>query len=318
MRLLFALMLVLGSLSALAQRPDRPSIPLNSYSLPGYHAVDPATALHLPAGVVFGAIAAVAITPDNHLLVLNRGDVPFYEFATDGTFIRAFGDKELFKMAHGLRYSPKGELWVTDIGNHLVRKFDNNGKVLMTIGSGSAGDWDEATGAHNFNQPNETAIDSHGNIYVVQGHGTGEPKVLKFDSSGKFIKQWGKKGTGPGEFFAAHSIEIDSSDTLYVADRENMRIERFDTDGKLLGEWKYNAMVCGLYLHKDGFMYMTSGFDGEWAKLDHDGKLLGSLGSPGKASGQFGEAHYLVLDHDNDVFIADVSNRRVQLYRHDP
>jgi 6-bladed beta-propeller/NHL repeat len=195
---------------------------------------------------------------------------------------------------------------------------DTNGKVLFTLGSGKAGDWDEAKGEHNFNQPNETAIDSHGNLYVTQGHTTGEPKVLKFDRDGKFIRQWGKKGTGPGEFYAAHSIEIDANDVLYIADRENMRIERFDTEGKFLDEWKYSAMVCALHLHKDGFMYMTSGFDGEWAKLDKDGKVLGSLGSPGKGIGQFGEAHFLTLDQQNDVYIADVSNRRVQIYRHDP
>ncbi len=318
MRFLIALTLLVASSSALAQRPDRPSLPLNAYSLPDYHAVDAAVALHLPAGVVFGSVAAVTMTPDNHLLVLNRGEVPFYEFATDGTFIRSFGNKELFRVAHGLRFGPDGALWVTDIGNHSVYKMDANGNVQMTLGTGKAGDWDEAKGEHMFNQPNETAIDSHGNIYVAQGHTSGEPKVLKFDRDGKFIKQWGHKGTGPGEFFAAHSIEIDKNDTLYVADRENMRIERFDTEGKFLGEWKFGAMVCGLYLHKDGFLYFTSGFDGEWAKLDPDGKVLGSLGSPGKANGQFGEAHYLVLDAQNDVFVADVSNRRVQLYRHDP
>ena len=318
MRLLLALILVVVALPALAQRPNRPSLALDAYSLPGYHAIDAASALHLPAGVVFGSVAAVAMTADNHLLVLNRGEVPFYEFATDGTLIRSFGDKALFKMAHGLRVAANGELWVTDIGNHRVYKLDANGKALMTLGSGEAGDWDEASGKHNFNQPNETAVDSKGNLYVVQGHTAGEPKVLKFDRSGKFVKQWGRKGTGPGEFFAAHSIEIDKNDTLYVADRENMRIERFDTEGVFLGEWKFTAMVCGLYLHKDGFLYMTSGFDGEWAKLDMNGKVLGSLGSPGKANGQFGEAHYLVLDQDSNVYVADVGNRRVQLYRHEP
>ncbi|HTR00504.1 MAG TPA: peptidyl-alpha-hydroxyglycine alpha-amidating lyase family protein [Candidatus Acidoferrum sp.] len=319
MRFFVALVLVLGSAVALAQRPDRPSLPLNAYTLTGYHAVDQATALHLPAGVTFGSIGSVTITPDNHLLVLNRGEVPFYEFATDGTFIRSFGDKSLFRVAHGLRFGPSGELWVTDIGNHVVYKMDTNGKVLMTLGTpGKAGDWDEASGQHMFNQPNETAIDSHGNLYVVQGHTFGEPKVLKFDRNGKFIKQWGKKGTGPGEFYAAHSIEIDANDVLYVADRENMRIQRFDTDGKFLGEWKFSAMVCGLYLHKDGFMYLTSGFDGEWAKLDmKDGKLIGSLGSPGKDNGQFGEAHMLAVDAQGNVYIGDVGNRRVQVYRRD-
>lgn len=153
---------------------------------------------------------------------------------------------------------------------------------------------------------------------MVTGHGVAEPRVLKFSPDGKFIKQWGGRGEGPGQFFAAHSIEIDANDVLYIADRENMRIELFDTEGNYQSEWKYNAMVCGIYLHNDGFMYMTSGFDGEFAKLDMTGKLLGALGSPGTENGQFGEAHYLVLDAANNVFVADVVNRRVQVYRHDP
>src|SRR5690606_10090211 len=142
-------------------------------------------------------------------------------------------------------------------------------------------------------------------------------KILKFSADGEFITQWGGRGEGPGEFFAAHSIEIDDNDNIYVADRENFRIEIFDTEGNFQNEWKFNAMVCGIYLHDDGFMYMTTGFDGEFAKVDMMGNLIGSMGSPGKANGQFGEAHYMVLDADENVFISDVVNRRVQKYRKD-
>jgi DNA-binding beta-propeller fold protein YncE len=310
---------VLFTANSLAQAPQRPLIALDTYSLLGYHAVDVKAAFKLPADIAFASIAAVAMTADNHLLVLNRGPQPFLEFTTDGTFVRGFGDAALFNRSHGLRIANDGNLWVTDVGLHVVYKLDRDGKLLLTLGTpGETGLWDEAAGKHLFSQPNETALDSQGNLYVVQGHGAGEPRVLKFNAEGKFIKQWGSRGTGAGQFFAAHSVEIDSNDRLYVADRENMRIEQFDTDGNFTGEWKYNAMVCGVYLHQDGFMYMTSGFDGEWAKVDMtSGKLLGSLGSPGTANGQFGEAHYLTLDAANNVYVADVANRRVQLYRHE-
>ncbi|MEY3660273.1 MAG: peptidyl-alpha-hydroxyglycine alpha-amidating lyase family protein [Pseudohongiellaceae bacterium] len=309
-------LLLLATATAVAQPPQRPLIALDTWSLPGYHAVAATEAFTLPTGIEFGQIAAVTMTPGGHLLVLNRGPQPFLEFDASGTLVRSFGDPTLFNRAHGLRIDDAGNLWVTDVGLHVVYKMDADGKVLMTLGtSGQAGLWDEAAGVRLFNQPNETALDSLGNLYVVQGHGVGEPRVFKFSGEGRFIKQWGARGTGAGEFFAAHSIEVDASDTLYVADRENMRIERFDTEGNFLGEWKYNAMVCGLYLHSDGHFYITSGFDGEWAKLDAEGKLLGALGSPGKETGQFGEAHYLVLDAANNAYIADVTNRRVQVYR---
>jgi DNA-binding beta-propeller fold protein YncE len=312
----FTALLLLATATVVAQPPQRPLLALDTWSLPGYHAVSAAEAFTLPTGIEFGQIAAVTMTPGGNLLVLNRGPQPFLEFDASGTLVRSFGDPTLFNRAHGLRIDDVGNLWVTDVGLHVVYKMDADGKVLMTLGtSGQAGLWDEAAGTRLFNQPNETALDSQGNLYVVQGHGVGEPRVFKFSGEGRFIKQWGARGTGAGEFFAAHSIEVDASDTLYVADRENMRIERFDTEGNFLGEWKYNAMVCGLYLHSDGHFYITSGFDGEWAKLDAEGKLLGALGSPGKETGQFGEAHYLVLDAANNAYIADVTNRRVQVYR---
>jgi sugar lactone lactonase YvrE len=319
MKMLLSLssLLVVSTL-AFAQPPQRPLIPLNSWSLTDYHAVDVSEAFKLPEGLEFASIASVAMTADGHLLVLNRGPQPFLEFAADGSLVRAFGDGAMFSRSHGLRIDPDGNLWVTDVGAHWVRKLDKDGKILLTIGTpGTAGDWDEAAGAHLLNQPNETALDSQGNIYVVSGHGAAEPKVLKFGPDGSFIKQWGSRGEGPGQFFAAHGIEIDANDTLYIADRENMRVELFDTEGNYKSEWTFNAMVCGIYLHDDGFMYMTTGFDGEFAKVDMEGKLLGSLGSPGKENGQFGEAHYLVLDQDENVYVADVVNRRVQKYAKD-
>jgi len=302
--------------SVLAQPPQRPLLPLKAWTLPDYHAVDVSDAFTLPADIVFDSVAAVTTTGKGNLLVLQRGPNPFLEFSPDGSFIRTFGSGDDFSRSHGLRLDSDGNMWVTDVGAHWVRKLDSEGRILMTLGTpGQKGLWDEAAGQHLFDQPNETALDSKGNVYVAQGHGVGEPRVLKFDPRGNFIRQWGMRGDGAGEFFAAHSIEIDSDDILYVADRENMRIEMFDTEGNFLNQWVYDAMVCGIYLHEDGFMYMTSGFDGEFAKIDMaTGALLGSQGSPGKNNGQFGEAHYLVLDGDENVYIADVVNRRVQKY----
>lgn len=318
MKNLLCFTLLLASSAAFAQPPQRPLIPLDTWSLTDYHAVETREAFTLPADLEFASVASVAMTPAGNLLVLHRGPQPFLEFDLKGKLIRAFGDGSEFSRAHGLRIDAEGNLWVTDVANHFVRKYDSDGQPLMTLGtSGSAGDWDEAGGTRLFNQPNETALDSAGNIYVVQGHGVAEPRVLKFTPEGQFIKQWGSRGDGPGQFFAAHSIEIDGNDTLYIADRENFRIELFDTEGNFQTEWKYTAMVCGIYLHDDGFMYITTGFDGEFAKLDMMGNLLGSLGSPGEGNGQFGEAHYLVLDEHDNVYVADVVTRRVQKYQKD-
>lgn len=319
MKLLYPLILVLCSALAYSQPPNRPLAPYSTWSLPGYHAVDPASTLMLPADMSYDRVSSVTFTNEGHLLVLHRGPQPLLEFDRSGAFVRAFGDDLALVMAHGLDVDDSGNIWVTDLVGSVVLKLDANGKVLLTLGTkGENGAWSEAEGTHLFHQPNETALDSAGNIYVAQGHLAAEPRILKFTADGKFIKQWGTRGDGPGQFAAAHSIKIDSQDRLYVADRENQRIEIFDTEGNLLDEWKYDAMVCALYLHDDGFLYMTSGFDGEFAKVDMTtGALVGSLGSSGKDIGQFGEAHYLALDGEENVFVADVVNRRVQVFARD-
>jgi DNA-binding beta-propeller fold protein YncE len=304
--------------SAYAQPPQRPLLPLSTWQLPGYHAIDAGEAFTFPDGTAFDAAADVHMMENGNLLVLNRGPKPFMEFDAAGKLLRAFGPEGVFSRVHGIDVDKDGNLWVSDFIGHTVRKFDKDGNELLVLGThGTAGEWDEAAGTELFNQPNETAIDSQGNVYVVQGHVAGEPRVLKFSADGKFIKRWGERGTGPGQFAVAHGIQIDADDNIYVADRENFRIQIFDTEGNYKNEWKYDAMVCGLYLHDDGFMYFTTGFDGEVAKADMEGKLIGSLGSPGAENGQFGEAHYLVLDQEENIYVADVVRRVVQKYAKD-
>jgi len=312
-------LLLLFPLACLAQPPQRPLQALDTWTLPGYHAVDPAGSLALPDGMAYDRVSSVVFTDEGHLLVLHRGPQPLLEFDAEGQFLRAFGDELGLTMAHGLDIDNDGNIWITDLIGAVVLKLDSAGNVLLTLGTqGEAGAWDETAASHKFQQPNETALDSAGNLYVVQGHGQGEPRVLKFGADGRFIKQWGSRGTEPGQFAVAHSIKIDANDKLYIADRENQRIQMFDTEGNFVEEWKYSAMVCSLYLHDDGFLYMTSGFDGELAKVDMStGKLLGALGSPGKETGQFGEAHFLTLDGAENIYVADVVNRRVQVFARD-
>jgi sugar lactone lactonase YvrE len=314
----FALAAVVLSSAVNAQRPQRDLLPLSTWALPGYHAVDVGDAFSFPEGMAFDAAADVEIMDSGNLLVLSRGAKPFVEFDPHGKFLRAFGPEGVFGRVHGIDIDQDGNMWVSDFGGHTVRKLDKDGNELLVLGThGMSGDWNEAAGTHLFNQPNETAIDSQGNVYVVQGHVAGEPRVLKFTADGKFIKQWGERGAGPGQFQVAHSIQIDANDNIYVADRENMRIEIFDTEGNYKSEWKFDAMVCGIYLHDDGSMYFTTGFDGEVAKADMEGKLLGSLGSPGEANGQFGEAHYVTVDQGGNIYVGDVVRRLVQKYAKD-
>ena len=306
------------ALPVMAQRPDRELIPLNAYTLEGYTPVDVTEALTLPDSFSFARVSGIVIDSDKDILILHRGEDPLLKFDDEGNFLRAFGPRDTWTFSHGLRLDSEENIWVTDIGTHVVVKMDSEGNHLMTLGTpGENGLWDERTGTQLFDQPNDIAFDSDGNFYIAQGHGRGEPRILKFDADGNFLMQWGSRGTGPGELAVAHAIEIDSEDRLYIADRENFRVQIFDTDGTYLDEWNYNAMICGLYLHDDGVMYMTSGFDGEWGKLDMEGNLLGTLGRPGDGLGEFGEGHYMAVDDDGDVYIADAVSSRVHLFRKD-
>ena len=134
-----------------------------------------------------------------------------------------------------------------------------------------------------------------GEIYVTQGHGKGESRVLKFDAGGTFIKTWGGEGTGPGQFNIPHSIVTDAAGLLYVADRSNQRIQVFDADGKYLRESQHPGTPCGLCMRRDQHLFLAHGHAGRIMKLDLDGNVLGATGSQGKGPNQYGEAHFLAL-----------------------
>src|SRR5207247_14446 len=119
---------------------------------------------------------------------------------------------------------------------------------------------------------------------------------------------WGATGSGPGQFNQPHSIAIDTKGLVYVADRENRRVEIFDADGKYLKEWKFAGLPCGFFLNRDGQLYLTSGFAGQILKLDWSGKAIAATGQPGKGLGEFGEAHYMAMAANGDIYVADTIN----------
>src|SRR5215469_9592474 len=305
----FALFATLLAASAvLAQRPTNPDllIPQKAPELDYAAVADP---LALPPDMKMGPAASVAFDSKGYLFVLNRGPQPLMEFDAGGKFVRSFGEG-LFTRTHGLRIDSDGNIWVTDVGAHIVVKLSPEGQVLLTLGTkGQAGEWNEATQSHHFNEPNDVAIGANGDIFVVQGHtpGRGDPRVLKFDKSGNFIKTWGGKGTEPGQFEVAHGIAIDAKGLLWVTDRENQRIQIFDQDGKFVRELKYAGLPCGLSIGRDS-IFMVNGFAGQLLKMDLDGNVQAATGKPGKGLGEFGEAHYVAVSPKGEIFIADTVN----------
>ena len=308
-RAALAVVVILLGTSVLAQRPSDPAL-LVPETAPELDYVVAPVAVTLPDGMTMGATASVAFDAKGQLFVLTRGDKTFFEFNPDGTFVRAFGDK-LFTRSHGLRIDREGNLWATDVGGHVVVKLDRQGQTLLTIGTkGEAGEWNEAAGSRKLNQPNDVVIATNGDVFVAQGHtpgAAGDARVLKFDKTGKFIKSWGGKGSGPGQFQVAHGIAIDAKGLLWVADRENQRIQVFDQDGTFVREVKYKGLPCSIDIGQQ-YMYMVNGFAGQVLKLDLNGKVLAAMGKPGKGPGEFGEAHMIAVSQKDEIFVADSVN----------
>jgi sugar lactone lactonase YvrE len=216
----------------------------------------------------------------------------------------------LFTRTHGIRVEKNGDIWVTDVGAHVVVKLNSQGQVLLTLGTkGEPGEWNEATQSHHFTEPNDIIINSTGDIFIAQGHtaGGGDPRVLKFDKNGKFLKSWGGKGTAPGQFLVAHGMALDAKGLLWVTDRENQRVQIFDADGKFIREIKYAGLPCALQIGPQN-IYMVNGFAGQILKLDLNGKVLAAVGKPGKGPGEFGEAHFVAVGPKDEVYVADVTN----------
>jgi len=315
MRLIaLVLLIALTCTFAVAQRPSDPAllVPQNAPELDYIVAPEP---FSLPAGTTLaGAAAAVAFDSKGHLFVLTRGNPSLYEFDNNGKFIRSFGDG-LFTRSHGLRIDKDGNIWATDVGAHTVMKLDPQGKVLMTLGTkGQRGEWNEST--QFLYEPNDIAIAENGDIFVAQGHtpgANGNPRVLKFDKNGKFIKSWGGKGKEPGKFDVAHGLAFDGKGQLWVTDRENQRIQIFDKDGKFIKELKYAGLPCSIDIGRQN-VYMVNGFAGQLLKMDLEGKVLAAMGKPGKGPGEFGEAHVLAVSPKGEIYVADSVNATVQKF----
>ncbi len=260
----------------------------------------------LPPKFELGPVSAVATDAKDRVFVAHRGPKPVLVFDRDGKFLRSWGDDHI-DTPHGLRIDPDGNVWLTDIGNHLVMKFDPEGKLLLSLGKkGEPGNKPDQ-----FNQPTDVAVTSTGEFFVTDGYGNA--RVLKFDRHGKLLKQWGKKGKGEGQFNLPHAVCLDAKGRVCVGDRENNRVQIFDTEGKFLAQWKESGAPYGLFSTGDR-LFVADGRAGWVRVLGADGKSIGRLGEKGTAAGQFQMPHMLCVDSRGDVYVAEVTNKRIQKF----
>lgn len=270
------------------------------------------------------------------------------EFGPNGKFIREIGHNlYAWSFAHAVKADPEDNIWVADKGSDMVIKFDPEGRVAMVFGRKQEAS-DEGTGPLKkvrpplppqdgfFRQVTDMAWDAAGNTYISDGYINS--RVAKVDKDGNWLKSWGEPGSGPGQFNTPHSIAVDAEGKVYVADRGNSRIQVFDGDGKFLrqividvpappdarpaignkpsnpsGTMKPGSpwAIC-ITPGPHQVLYSADAFPGRIYKLSLDGKVLGMFGKTGKQLGQFGWIHEMACPSENELYVAELLNWRVQ------
>ena len=246
-----------------------PKLPLEQSDLP----------IKLPEGQELGMVSWMARDPKTGVIwLLQRGDRadPVIAVDKDGRILYSFG-KGLYKIPHALRLDPQGNVWTVDAASSTVIKFSPKGEKLLQIDVG--GQPESARSA--FRGTTDIAFASKGRIFISDGYANA--RILEYTADGKKVREWGSAGTGPGEFHLPHSIVVDENNTIYVADRENGRIEKFDLDGKFLSEFSNLGRTYSLKLGANGTLWAgmqplnePTGSPGWVVKLDRKtGKILG-------------------------------------------
>lgn len=237
--------------------------------------VDPAWPKRRPAGVPWGQVPGIAVDRQDRVWMFTRTKPPVQVYAPDGTYLFGWGSEHV-AVAHDIAFDGDGNVWLADAGNHTVRKFTPEGKLLLTLGTPGEPGEDE----RHFNRPTDMVVTPDGDVYVTDGYANA--RVVRYDRDGKFVKTWGKAGTGPGEFSCPHAIARDSKGRLYVADRNNVRVQVFDPDGNFLAEWRNVVTPWGVWISPQDDVWVCGSSPMLWPKDDPSNPRSELLGLPPK------------------------------------
>lgn len=305
----------------------------------------------LPGGKPMGAVGKVAIDPDGrHIWAIVRcepladpgrfGDEcrdskadSVLQFSPEGKVVKSFGGG-MFIWPHGIDVDKDGNVWVTDAvapnrapkgdkrGQQVV-KFSPDGKVLMTLGTPG----EPGNDATHFNSPSDVAVAGNGDIFVADGHGDNNNRVVKFSRDGKFIKAWGKTGWAPGEFHTLHALAIDSRGRVFVGDRGNNRIQIFDQEGKsLTTPWTQFGKPSGIFFDSKDQIYVADSESDDvqnpgWEEGIRIGDaksgwintfILYPWGDPRETAGN--GAEFVAVDRDGNIYAGEPRPKQLRKY----
>ena len=273
----------------------------------------------LPEGWVLGQTGIVTDS-DDRVYLFNRSDHPLIILDRDGNFITSWGEGVLDD-AHGLHIDPDENLYLPVKNSHVVQKYDRSGNLLMTLGewykpsdTGWSGNTDEPAlrAAGPFNRPSDVSMSPDGYLYISDGYGNA--RVHKFDKDGNLLNSWGTPGkTEPGEFHVPHGVWVHTDGRVFVADRENNRVQIFTQDGEFLTQWTGFARPCDFFIDDNNVVFIPE-LDGFLSIVDIDGTVISRWDGPFGAT-----AHAVWVDSHGDLYINQhLEGQRLLKYRRVP
>jgi DNA-binding beta-propeller fold protein YncE len=280
-----------------------------------------------PKNLTWGAVAGIAISPSDQIWTFNRGTVPVQVYTASGELVRSWGQGQ-FREPHQVRIDHDGGVWLVDSGLHVVKKFTPEGKLLLTLGTAGEPGEDST----HLNRPTDVAVAPGGDTFVADGYGNN--RVVHFDERGQFVGTWGSLGSGPGQFSLPHSIALDSRGRLFVADRNNARVQVFDQAGRFLDEWRDLLVPWHIAITDRDEIYVCGSSPMRWPKLPIPGLIVGippkdqlvMVFTPdgrltrlctfpkGQHPGELDWVHALGVDRLGNLYLGDIQGRRVQKF----
>ena len=314
---------LLGGVPALAQETRYPRV-----SLATSYVVDPSWP-RKPDLMKWNEVSGVAVDAKDQVWMFTRSETPVQCYDARGDFICSWGHAIKPKAAHHIKIDHEGNVWLADIADHVVQKYTPQGVLLQTLGTRGSAGRDQT----HFDRPTDMAVTPAGDVFVSDGYGNN--RVVHFARTGRFVKEWGGLGVGPGQFSLPHAIVVDAKGRLYVADRNNARIQVFEQSGRFVAEWRDLLVPWGLCVTPDNEIWACGSSPMTWRtsdqvlgvppkdqlflRLNGDGKVLQVVTVPKgldglERPGECNWVHAIAADSHGNLYAGDIMGKRLQKF----